>query len=83
MAANDVQGEPGVEQSAHIWRGRAVCFREMSTFCVYLENRLRTIWSVQRTIHFDYQHPRDKMNNERRIAGASQAEQVEVVLAHR
>ena len=64
-------------------RGRAASFHEMSAFYIYLRNRLRTIWSAQCTIHFDYQHPRDKMDNERRIARASQAEWVEVVLAPR
>jgi hypothetical protein len=80
VAADDVQGEPGVEQSAHIGRGRAVYFHEKSTFCVFLRNRLRTICSAERTIHFDYQHPRDKVNNERRIARASRAEWLEVVV---
>jgi hypothetical protein len=56
MAANDVQGKKSIEQSVPMGRGRAACFQEMSTFCVYLKNRLRTIWSAQRTIHFDYQH---------------------------
>jgi hypothetical protein len=62
-------------------RGRAIYFHKMSTFCIYLRNILRTISSPQRIIHFDYQHRRDKMNNERKIARASQAGWVEVVLA--
>ena len=41
---------------------------------------MRTICSAQRTIHIDYQHPRDKKDNEQRIARASQAEWVELVL---
>ena len=74
MAANDVQGKEGKEQCARIGRGRAACFHEMSTLCVYLRNRLRTIYSTERTIHFEHQHPRDKMDNERIVARASQAE---------